>query len=59
MKTYTLDEVQDKLIGKIGMPNLDEFEKELQVDSTQIFTKRETKTTLQKDLFGGRINKMQ
>ena len=32
MKTYTLDEVQDKLIGTIGTPNRDKFEYELQMD---------------------------
>ncbi|MDD2528362.1 MAG: helix-turn-helix transcriptional regulator [Salinivirgaceae bacterium] len=32
MKTHTLDEVQDKLIGKIGTPNRDRFEYELQMD---------------------------
>lgn len=32
MKTYTLDEVQDKLIGKIGTPERDVFEYELQMD---------------------------
>ena len=32
MKTYTLDEVQDKLIGKIGTPDRDRFEYELQMD---------------------------
>jgi HTH-type transcriptional regulator/antitoxin HipB len=32
MKTYTLDEVQDKLIGKIGRANRDIFEYELQLD---------------------------
>ncbi len=32
MKTYTLDEVQDKLIGKIGSPNRDRFEYELKMD---------------------------
>ncbi len=32
MKTYTLDEVQDKLIGKIGSPDRDRFEYELQMD---------------------------
>ncbi len=32
MKTYTLDEVQDKLIGKVGTPNRDMFEYELQMD---------------------------
>ncbi len=32
MKTYTLEEVQDKLIGKVGTPARDRFEYELQVD---------------------------
>jgi DNA-binding XRE family transcriptional regulator len=32
MRTYTLDEVQDKLIGKIGTPERDRFEYELQMD---------------------------
>jgi len=32
MKTYTLDQVQDKLIGKIGTPNRDAFEYELKMD---------------------------
>jgi len=32
MKTHTLDEVQDKLIGKIGTPDRDKFEYELQMD---------------------------
>ena len=32
MKTYTLDEVQDKLIGKIGTAGRDRFEYELQMD---------------------------
>ena len=32
MKTYTLDEVQDKLIGKKGTPERDLFEYELQMD---------------------------
>jgi DNA-binding XRE family transcriptional regulator len=32
MKTYTLDEVQDRLIGKTGTPNRDRFEYELQMD---------------------------
>ncbi|WP_439582998.1 helix-turn-helix domain-containing protein [Dyadobacter bucti] len=32
MKTYTLDEVQDKLLGKIGTPERDIFEYELQMD---------------------------
>jgi HTH-type transcriptional regulator / antitoxin HipB len=32
MKTYTLDEVQDKLLGKKGTANRDKFEYELQMD---------------------------
>ena len=32
MKAYTLDQVQDKLIGKIGSPGRDIFEYELQMD---------------------------
>ncbi len=32
MKTYTLDQVQDKLIGTIGTPDRDKFEYELQMD---------------------------
>ena len=32
MKIYTLDEVQDKLIGSIGTENRDRFEYELQMD---------------------------
>ncbi len=32
MKAYTLDQVQDKLIGKIGTAERDMFEYELQMD---------------------------
>jgi HTH-type transcriptional regulator/antitoxin HipB len=32
MKTYTLDEVQDNLIGKIGTPERDQFEYELKLE---------------------------
>jgi DNA-binding XRE family transcriptional regulator len=32
MKIYTLDEVQDELLGKIGTPERDKFEYELQMD---------------------------
>jgi HTH-type transcriptional regulator / antitoxin HipB len=32
MKTHTINEVQDKLIGKVGTPNRDKFEYELQMD---------------------------
>ncbi len=32
MKTHSLDQVQDELIGKIGTPERDRFEYELQMD---------------------------
>ena len=32
MKTHTLNEVQDKIIGEIGTPNREQFEYELQMD---------------------------
>jgi HTH-type transcriptional regulator / antitoxin HipB len=32
MKTYTLEDVQDQLIGKIGTTKRDKFEYELQMD---------------------------
>lgn len=32
MKTYTLDELQDKFIGKKGTPKRDEFEYELHLE---------------------------
>ena len=32
MKTYSLDEVQNELIGKIGTENRDKFEYELKMD---------------------------
>ena len=32
MKTYTLNQVQDKLIGKVGTARRDKFEYELQMD---------------------------
>jgi HTH-type transcriptional regulator / antitoxin HipB len=32
MKTHSLDEVQDELIGKVGTPNRERFEYELQLD---------------------------
>lgn len=32
MKTYTLQEVEDKLIGKKGTPDRDRYEYELQLD---------------------------
>ena len=32
MKTHTLNEVQDKIIGEFGTPNREQFEYELQMD---------------------------
>jgi HTH-type transcriptional regulator/antitoxin HipB len=32
MKTYTFEEVQDKLIGPVGTPDRDKFEYDLQMD---------------------------
>jgi len=32
MKAYTLEQVQDKLIGKVGTPERNRFEYELQMD---------------------------
>lgn len=32
MKTYTLEQITDKHIGKIGTPKRDEFENELRLD---------------------------
>ncbi len=32
MRTYSLDEVQDELIGKVGTANRDKFEYELKMD---------------------------
>jgi DNA-binding XRE family transcriptional regulator len=32
MKSYTLEEVQDELIGKTGTPGRDKFEYDLQID---------------------------
>ncbi len=38
MKTYTLDEVQDELIGKVGTTERDFFEYELQIDLSNLNT---------------------
>ncbi|MFD2938921.1 helix-turn-helix domain-containing protein [Flavobacterium notoginsengisoli] len=32
MKTYTLDQVTDEIVGKIGTPKRDQFEYDLQMD---------------------------
>ncbi len=36
MKIYTLNQVQDELIGKKGTPERELFESELQIDSNPI-----------------------
>ena len=52
MKTHTLDEVQDKLIGKIGTPERDLFEYELQMDlvGRAIKQTRQERNLTQKEL---------
>ena len=47
MKTYTLDEVQEKIIGKRGTVRRDRFENELQMDLTGNAIKQ---TRLERDL---------
>lgn len=47
MKTYNLDEVQDKIIGKRGTVRRDRFENELQMDLTGNAIKQ---TRLERDL---------
>ena len=32
LKTYSLDEITDKLIGKLGTPEREEFENKLRLD---------------------------
>ena len=52
MKTYTLEEVTDKYIGKKGTPKREHFETELQLDviSYAIKQAREEKKLSQKEL---------
>ena len=52
MKTCTLDEVQDKLIGKHGTPDRDKFESELQMELTgqAIKQTRQERNLTQKEL---------
>lgn len=52
MKIYTLDEVQDELLGKIGTPDRDRFEFELQMDliGTAIKQTRQERNMTQEDL---------
>jgi len=52
MKTYSLDEAQDKLIGKIGTPRRDQFEFELKLDliGDMIKTARKERNLTQEQL---------
>ena len=47
MKTYNLDDVQEKIIGKLGTLHRDRFENELQMDLTGKAIKQ---TRLERDL---------
>lgn len=55
MKTHTLDQVQDKLIGKIGTPDRDQFEYELQMN---LIGKAIKETRLQRDLTQEELGKL-
>lgn len=52
MKTYTLDQVQDELIGKVGTAERDLFEYELQMDliGKAIKQTRQERNLTQEDL---------
>ena len=55
MKTYTIDEVQDNLIGKNGTPNRDRFEYELQMD---LIGQAIKKTRLERNLTQEELGKL-
>lgn len=55
MKTYTLDQVQDKLIGKVGTPDRDKFEYELQMD---LIGKAIKETRKERNLTQGELGKL-
>ncbi|MCC9019293.1 helix-turn-helix domain-containing protein [Flavobacterium lipolyticum] len=52
MKTYTLEVVTDELVGKIGTPNRDKFEYNLQLDliANAIRQTRKERNLTQEDL---------
>jgi len=52
MKTYTLNEIQDELIGVIGTPERDKFEAELQ----NTLKEEALKQLQQKSLMNGQQN---
>ncbi len=55
MKIYTLDEVQNELIGTIGTPNRDRFEYELQMD---LIGKAIKQTRLERNLTQEELGKL-
>lgn len=55
MKTHTLDEVQDKIIGKRGTVRRDKFENELQMDLTGNAIKQ---TRFERDLTQEELGKL-
>lgn len=55
MKTHTLAQVQDKLIGKIGTPDRDKFEYELQMD---LIGKAIKETRKERKLTQGELGKL-
>lgn len=55
MKTYTLDQVQDELIGKIGTAERDLFEYELQMD---LIGKAIKQTRLERNLTQEELGKL-
>ena len=53
MKTHTLNQAQDKLIGKIGTPERDSFEYELQMELIgELIKKAREKQNLTQDELG-------
>jgi len=52
MKTYTLNQVTDEIVGKIGTPNRDKFEYDLQMDliGTAIKQTRKERNLSQEEL---------
>lgn len=53
MKTHTLNQLQDKLIGKIGTPERDSFEYELQMELIgELIKKAREKQNLTQDELG-------
>jgi HTH-type transcriptional regulator/antitoxin HipB len=52
MKTYTLNQVTDEIVGKIGTPNRDQFEYDLQMDliGTAIKQTRKERNLSQEEL---------